>query len=140
MYMILRKVWNGWFWKKKKLWFKRKNTYPPSISMLVNGKIRRYPFITIFRKTYIIFSSFFSGRTTKGLWTPPPPPYRGSKPFLEYFFIAWKWSKKDRKCIKKFQSKNLFGQNLHDVKLDGMCTQCTLYSSFVLMFCCFLSE
>ena len=44
------------------------------------------------------------------------------------------------------RTKNLFGlklakigQNWHDVKLGGMCTQCTLYSSSVLIFCCFLS-
>ena len=28
-------------------------------------------------------------------------------------------------------------QNWHDVKIDRMCTQCMLYSSSVLNFCCF---
>ena len=29
------------------------------------------------------------------------------------------------------------GQNWHDVNIDGMCTQCTLYCSSVLISCCF---
>ena len=29
------------------------------------------------------------------------------------------------------------GQNWHDVNIDRMCTQCTLYCSSVLISCCF---
>ena len=58
--------------------------------------------------------------------------------------------KYDRKYVRKKNDNNTerkirgkepvmpyIGQNWHDVKIDGICTQCTLYSSSVLIFCCF---
>ena len=58
----------------------------------------------------------------------------------------FKPSKNDLKLIQtyvfaKFSSREpvlpQIGQKWHDVKIEGMCTQCTLYSLSVLTFCCF---